>query len=43
MYYSYLDDFHTEPRTWGDLFERNTYREADSAVKKLVHDFYSKE
>ncbi len=43
MYYSYLDDFHVEPHTWGELFERNAYRNTESKVQKTVKDFYSKE
>jgi hypothetical protein len=43
MYYSYLDDFHVEPHSWADLFERNVYRDTENAVKKCVHDYYSKE
>lgn len=43
MYYSYLDDFHTEPQSWSDLFERNDYRDTETTIKKLVQDYYSKE
>ena len=42
MYYSYLDDFHIEPKSWSDLFERNDYRDTETTIKKLVQDYYSK-
>lgn len=43
MYYSYLDDFHVEPVSWRELFERNAYRTAEAAIKKAAQDYYAKE
>lgn len=43
MYYSYLDDFHVEPKDWADLFERGSYKEVNSLIQKAVESFYSKE
>lgn len=43
IYYRFLDKFHTEPNSWGELFEYSDYIEIDSKINKIISDFKTKE
>ena len=43
MYYAYLSDFHVEPKSFDDLFERETFKSMQMEMEKKVRQFYSKE
>lgn len=43
LYYLYLEDFHVEPQTFDDLFERGAYRGVRNKVDKFIMDMTRKE
>ena len=42
-YYSFLDKFHTEPKTWEELMEFTDYLNTDSSINKLIADTVKQE
>ena len=43
LYYRFLEKFHCEPKTWGELFECLDFVEIESKINKIISDFNSKE
>lgn len=42
LYYAYLSDFHTEPKSIEDLFERETFKNVQAEMEKKVRQMYDK-
>ena len=38
-YYRFIDKMHTEPKTWGELFEFLNYLETEVKINKVIASF----